>query len=76
MSNKAQVIHDYYLLCAAGGKAKHSINNIGVGVDVIFTKKEIDLYFRKKDDNYVIKEFIIGGGDSSDSKQTKVIVIC
>ncbi len=72
MSNKIHKIQEYYLLCAAGGKAKHSINDLGSMIDVVFTKKEIDLYFRKRDGYYTVKEFIVGGND--DNKQ--VIIIC
>ena len=56
----------YYTLCAIGLNT-HIINNIPQDPSDLFTKKEIELYFRKKDGLYVLKESVVGASDSVDA---------
>jgi hypothetical protein len=55
----------YYTLCAIGLNT-HIINNIPDSSN-LFTKKEIDLYFRKKDGLYVLKESVVGASEQNAS---------
>jgi len=57
------LIKKYYLLCSAQiGERKHIINDISnENRDLLFSKKEISVFLRKKDGLYVAREVIIGG---------------
>lgn len=55
----------YYLLCSISiGARRHMINDIPRDINKIFTKKEIDIYFRKQGDNLVPNEVVIGGSNN------------
>lgn len=66
----------YYLLCSVrAGTRKHIVNELpNKKLNVIFTKKEIDLYLRMQDGNYVAKEVIVGGSDGG-SADARILVI-
>lgn len=56
-------IRKYYLLCSVrNGHKRHMVNNVP---DIVFTKKETELFLRKQDNYYVAKELIVGGGSVS-----------
>lgn len=57
----------YYRLCtvALGGKA-HIVSGLPPEkLPILFTKKEIELYFRPLDGAYIARELVVGGSDSA-----------
>jgi hypothetical protein len=54
----------YYTLCAVSN-TNHPINNISSSDKNAFTKREIDLFFRKKDGMYVPRETVVGASEES-----------
>jgi hypothetical protein len=55
-------IINYYLLCKIRDRALPIVNNISdKNFDVLFTKKQVTMYLRERDNKYIIKEYIIGG---------------
>lgn len=60
-------ITKYYLLCSTRlGARKHIINELpDKKLNIILTKKEIDLFLRQQDGYYVAREVIIGGNEKS-----------
>lgn len=57
-------IIDYYHLCSTRlGKKQHVISDMNT--DEIFSKKELELFFKKKDNKYIANETIIGGKDNN-----------
>jgi len=70
----SQIITEYFQLCTVrnGGK-KLIISNIPKkNQNIIFTKHEINLWFRERDGYYTARETIIGGSQSS---REQIIVI-
>lgn len=68
-------ITKYYLLCTVrmGGKA-HIVDEIPEKqLNIIFTKKEIDLFLRKHDGHYIAREIVVGG--YSENERQPIIVI-
>jgi len=61
-------IINYYLLCSVRlGTKRHMINELPPeSIDVIFSKKEQELFLRKLDGVYIINETVIGGSDEDD----------
>jgi len=53
----------YYLLCTIrNGVKRHIINEVpSTAISVVLTKKEIALYLRSTDGNYVARDIVIGG---------------
>lgn len=72
------VIRDYYLLCsiAIGGK-RHTISELETkNLEIIFTKKEINLYLREREPGiYIAKETIVGGQQISEYNDLSAIII-
>jgi hypothetical protein len=56
----------YYTLCAIAASDDRKIDPSE------FTKKEIDLYFKNKDDMYVILEDIIGAEELPNELSTRI----
>jgi hypothetical protein len=52
----------YYTLCAVSN-TKHPINSLSAADKNAFTRREIELYFRKKDGLYVPKETVVGANE-------------
>jgi hypothetical protein len=69
-------ILNYYLLCSIRmGDKQHFINSIQDKINIIFTKKEINLFLRKQGEYYVANELIIGGNENKlKPKDGKVLV--
>ena len=55
----------YYLLCSTAlAKRGHIINQIpNDKLNLIINTKEVNVYLRKRDNEYIIREHVIGGGD-------------
>ncbi len=53
----------YYTLCAVSN-TKHPINSISATDKNAFTKREIELFFRKKDGMYVPRETVVGASET------------
>jgi hypothetical protein len=68
-------ITKYYLLCSVRmGMRKHIVNELpDKKINVIFTGKEISLYFRQQDGCYVAREIIIGG-NTSNTNNTVIVI--
>ena len=59
-------IKQYYLLCTVknGGNKRHIISDLKPEhVIKMFPKKELNTYYTRVDNGYIIKETIIGGND-------------
>jgi hypothetical protein len=70
-------IINYYRLCSLreGGK-RHLIDELQEQeLDVVLTKKEINLFFRKKDGKYIAKEIVVGAADEDYSAGRGLIVV-
>ncbi len=68
-------IVNYYLLCTTriGGKT-HIVDALqDTQLNIVFTKKEIDLFLRKHDKHYIAREIVVGG--SEQTGRARVIVI-
>lgn len=67
----------YYLLCSIRlGERKHIINQIpDKKLNLVLTKKEITLFFRKQDGVWVAAEDVIGGAEEPKAERGRVIVI-
>ena len=59
----------YYLLSTVRmGSRKHIVNELpDRKIELVFTKKEIDLFLRIQDGQYVAKEIVIGGQSQSEN---------
>lgn len=59
----------YYLLCSIRlGEHKHIVSELpDKKLEVLLTKKEVNLYLRKHGNYYVARERIIGGDDTADA---------
>lgn len=58
----------YYLLCTVrlGGK-RHMLNDLEPEqLTITLTKKELSLYLRKHDGQYIINDTVVGGADAVD----------
>lgn len=59
-------IRTYYLLCTtrAGNKA-HIVSTMGDKLGAIMTKKEVELFLRRRDNIYEAREIVIGGATAA-----------
>lgn len=59
-------IADYYRLCTVRlGDKKHIIDSLSLKIDVVFTKKEIGLYFRKHNGYYIAHDSVVGAAEEN-----------
>ncbi len=65
----------YYQLCTVRmGKKAHMIDDLArTDVDVILTKKEVDLFFRQADGHYIAREIVVGGAPTYVRKPVMII---
>ncbi len=70
-------IIQYYLLCTVrNGKKRHIINELPKDkINIVVTRKEMNLYFRQQDGYYVPKEVVVGGNGGGDSRRDVIVVI-
>jgi propanediol utilization protein len=72
------IIRDYYLLCSSSiGQKKHHISELETkNLEIVFTKKEINLYLREKEPGiYIARETIVGGRQVSEYNDLNAIII-
>lgn len=72
------VIRDYYLLCSSSiGQKKLILSELETkDLEIIFTKKEINLYLREREPGiYIAKETIVGGQQISEYNDLSAIII-
>ncbi len=70
-------IKQYYLLCTVynGGKS-HLIEELTPArLEVTFTKKEVQIYFKQLAGKYIIRESVIGGRPAAiDNTRPKILI--
>lgn len=66
-------IINYYLLCTVRmGRKAHIIDDIKPkDLEIIFTKKEIELYLRKHDGCYIAREIVVGGDEMQNTQNAQ-----
>lgn len=70
----SEKIIKYYLLCTIrSGSKKHIFDEVAdTDLNTIITKKELSVYFKKHDNDTIVKESVVGGSDNN----KKVLVVC
>ncbi len=69
-------ITKYYLLCTIRmGQKTHIVDMLdSAQLNIVFTKKEADLYLRKMGDHYTARETIIGGYGGRGPRQPIIVI--
>ncbi len=64
-------IVNYYLLCTVRmGYKAHIIDEIKPkDLEIVFTKREIELFLRKHDDHYIAREIVVGGDETNNTQR-------
>ena len=68
-------ITKYYLLCTVrNGTKKLLVNSINrKDLNIVFTKREMHMWFRERDGNFMARELVVGGNDLSHKHEILVI---
>ncbi len=66
----------YYLLCTVRmGQKAHIIDELATGAEIVFTKREINLFLRKVDGHYIAREVVVGGARMGGSTLRQPILV-